>query len=158
VDDDVVEDRVPLVRLLTMAVTVALDELHGELARHGHGSLRPVHGYALNAVLSGHHTTSAMAPLLGMTKQGAARIVQHLVDGGYLDHGSDPDGDGRRKPLRLTARGTAVIKLSVQVQQRMEQDWAELTTPRTMASARRALEQAVTEGGRTGFPVVRPGW
>lgn len=147
---------IPLVRLLSMAVTVALDELHHELNAGGHPTLRPVHGYALNAVLNGNDTASAVAPLLAMTKQGAARVIQHLLNEGYLEYGT-ADGDARSKPLVLTSRGHDVIALSVSVQERIEEQWADVVGPRQMAGARRALEQAVRHG-RDELPAIRLGW
>lgn len=147
---------IPLVRLLSMAVTVALDELHRELDAGGHPTLRPVHGYALNAVLGGADTASAMAPHLGMTKQGAARVVQHLLDEGYVEH-VRTDADARSKPLVLTDRGRDVVALSVEAQERIEEHWAVLVGERGMAGARRALERAVRHG-RDDLPAVRLGW
>ncbi len=149
---------IPLVRLLSMAVTVALDELHHELNTHGHPTLRPVHGYALNAVLNGFTTASAMAPLLAMTKQGAARVVQHLLDEDYVDYADDdPTADARSKPLELTRRGRDVVALAVRVQQRIEADWVGVVGERRMVTTRRALEQVVTHG-RDELPAVRLGW
>jgi len=151
-------ERVPLVRLLSMAVTVALDELHTELARRGHPNLRPVHGYALNAVLNGHDTASALAPILSMTKQGAAKVVQMLLDEGYLVEGPVAGGDARRKPLALTPRGREVVELSEHVQDGIEEEWKRLAGARSVATTRRVLVQAVTEGGRSSPPPVRLGW
>ena len=148
--------EIPLVRLLSMAVTVSLDELHHELNANGHPTLRPVHGYALNAVLNGNNTASTMAPLLAMTKQGAARLIQHLLDEGYLEYGTAQD-DARSKPLVLTHRGREVIELSVGVQERIEQHWAEVVGQRQMAAARRTLERAVCHE-RTELPAIRLGW
>lgn len=148
--------EIPLVRLLSMAVTVALEELHGELNANGHPTLRPVHGYALNAVLSGNNTASAMAPLLAMTKQGAARLIQHLLDEGYLEYGT-AQGDARSKPLVLTARGQDVVALAVGVQDRIEQHWADVVGQRQMAAARRTLERAVRHD-RADLPAIRLGW
>lgn len=147
---------IPLVRLLSMAVTVALDELHHELNAGGHPTLRPVHGYALNAVLNGTNTASAMAPLLAMTKQGAARVIQHLLDEGYLEYGT-ADGDARSKPLVLTARGHDVIALAVRVQERIEEHWSDVVGAPQMAGARRVLERAVLHG-RDDLPAIRLGW
>jgi DNA-binding MarR family transcriptional regulator len=155
VDD--VQD-IPLVRLLSMAVTVALDELHRELNRNGHPTLRPVHGYALNAVLNGHDTASAIAPLLAMTKQGAARVVQHLLDERYLKYEtSAAASDARSKPLVLTPRGREVVALSVAVQDQIEQQWVEVVGAPQMSTARRALEEAVRHG-RIELPPIRFGW
>lgn len=148
----------PLVRLLSMAVTVALEELHTELAARGHGTLRPAHGYALNAVLNGHTTASEIAPLLGMTKQGAAKLVQALVDEGYLRFDDTSSEDGRRKPLALTARGHDAVQVSVDIQDKIEQEWAELVGPRRMSTARTALERAVTSATDGDYPPVRLGW
>jgi DNA-binding MarR family transcriptional regulator len=147
---------IPLVRLLSMAVTVALDELHHELNANGHPTLRPVHGYALNAVLNGNNTASAMAPLLAMTKQGAARVIQHLLDEGYVEYGTAV-GDARSKPLVLTRRGHEVVTLAVGVQERIEEHWAGIVGERQMAGARRALERAVRHG-RDELPAIRLGW
>ena len=71
---------IPLVRLPSMTVTAALDEVHHELNDNGHPGLRPVHRYGSNAVLNGHDNAGKMAPLLGMTKQGAAPVVGPLID------------------------------------------------------------------------------
>ncbi len=148
----------PLVRLLSMAVTVALEELHTELHERGHGTLRPAHGYALNAVLNGRDTVSEMAPLLGMTKQGAAKLVQALIDEDYLAIDEAGGADARRKPLVLTARGHEAVQVSVDIQDRIEREWAELVGPRRMASTRAALERAVTHAAGGGYPPVRLGW
>jgi hypothetical protein len=131
---------VPLVRLLSMAVTVALEELHAELHDRGHGSLRPAHGYALN----------------GMTKQGAAKLVQTLIEEGYLAI-DDAGEDARRKPLRLTDKGQDAVRVSVEIQDRIEGEWADLVGPRRMSSTRTALERAVTNAVDGGYPPVRLG-
>jgi DNA-binding MarR family transcriptional regulator len=152
-------DHIPLVRLLSMAVTSGLDDLHAELARRGHATLRPVHGYALNAVDGGCATASELGPRLGMTKQGAAKVLQHLVDEGYVaqDAGSE---DARRKPHRLTARGRRVVALSIEVQDRIERQWTEVAGARRSAAMREALERVVsTHVSADGeLPPVRPAW
>jgi DNA-binding MarR family transcriptional regulator len=148
---------VPLVRLLSMAVTVALEELHEELESRGHGVLRPAHGYAMNAVLNGRNTASQIGPLLGMTKQGAAKLVQTLVDEGYLVF-EDSTDDGRRKPLSLTDKGLEAVRVSVEIQERIEQEWASIVGPRRMSTTRTALEEAVRAVGEGELPPVRSGW
>lgn len=147
---------IPLVRLLSMAMTVSLEELHHELHANGHPGLRPVHGFALNAVLNGRSTASAMAPQLGMTKQGAARVIAHLLDEGYVAYGA-AGTDARSKPVELTARGKDAVAVAVRAQERIEADWAGVVGPRQMAAARRVLEEAVRHG-RDELPAVRLGW
>jgi DNA-binding MarR family transcriptional regulator len=150
-------DDVPLVRLLSMAVTVALESLHEELARAGHPELRPAHGYALHAISTGVDTASALGPLLGMTKQGAAKLLGTLVEGGYVEVGAATD-DARRKPLTLTERGRAAVATSVAIQREIERRWAETVGPRRMDTVRTALQEAVRAESGGSLPPVRPAW
>jgi DNA-binding MarR family transcriptional regulator len=137
-----------------MAVSVGLEELHDELARRGHPSFRPAHGYALLAILDGLDTASAIAPRLGVTKQGAAKLLQWLLDEKYVAHTAVEGGDARRRPVVLTDRGRDVIRLSGEVQAALEERWARAVGERRMATARRVLEEAL--GERT--VVTRPPW
>jgi len=151
-------DTVPFVRLLSMAVSAALEELHRELAEQGHPHLRPAHGYALNAILNGYSTASTIAPRLGMTKQGAAKLLQNLLDDGYVSFEEVEGGDGRRKPFMLTDLGREAINLSVAIQQRIEDDWSEVVGPRRMATTRKSLQSAVQAVSNGELPAVRPAW
>jgi DNA-binding MarR family transcriptional regulator len=150
-------DDVPLVRLLSMAVTVALESLHEDLARAGHPNLRPAHGYALHAVSTGVDTASRLAPLLGMSKQGAAKLLQTLVDEDYVEVGS-ASGDARRKPVVLTRRGRAAVEASVAIQHDIEQRWAAVVGPQEMQTLRATLRQAVLAESDGTLPPVRPAW
>jgi DNA-binding MarR family transcriptional regulator len=150
-------DDVPLVRLLSMAVTVALESLHEDLARVGHPNLRPAHGYALHAVSTGVDTASRLAPLLGMSKQGAAKLLQTLVDEDYVEVGS-ASGDARRKPVVLTRRGRAAVEASVAIQHDIEQRWAAVVGPQKMQTLRATLRQAVLAESDGTLPPVRPAW
>jgi DNA-binding MarR family transcriptional regulator len=148
---------VPFVRLLAMAVAVALESLHEALARAGHTTLRPAQGFALNAISTGADTASALAGRLGMTKQGAAKLVGALMDEGYVAPGTGHD-DGRRKPLILTPRGEAVVTTSVAIQEQIERRWAELVGPDRMSAVREALQAAVLAESGGVYPAVRPTW
>ena len=145
----------PIVRLLSTALTAALDELHAGMAAAGHPALRPIDGYALNAILNGRVTASAIAPRLGMTKQGVAKVLTGLAAEGYVAAGEDAE-DARSKPFRLTARGRDAVALSVRLQDELEARWAELSGARRLASTRAALEDLAGEGPIGGF-AYRPG-
>jgi DNA-binding MarR family transcriptional regulator len=149
--------QVPLVRLLSMAVAVGLDELHEELAAAGHPDLRPVHGFALNAVRGGARTASELARALRMTKQGAAKIAGTLVARGYLEP-VPAAGDARAKPLTLTARGRAAIEASEAIQERIERRWAAAVGDDVVRAVRAGLLSSVLaeNGGR--LPSPRPAW
>ncbi len=150
-------DDVPFVRLLAMAAAVAVESLHADLAAAGHATLRPAQGFALNAISTGVETASALATRLGMTKQGAAKILRALMDEGYVRLGAGHD-DGRRKPLILTPRGAEVVKTSVAIQQHMERRWAGLVGPERMDAVREALRDAVLAENNGVYPAVRPPW
>lgn len=146
----------PLVRLLSLAVTEGLTKLHDELTSRGHPGFRPAHGYALLAILDGHDTASAVAPRLGITKQGAAKLLQWLLDEGYVAHLDRSTGDARRRPLAVTPRGREVVRLSAEVQAQLEEQWAALVGPRRMGTSRKVLEEVVAASSVDG--VTRPGW
>jgi DNA-binding MarR family transcriptional regulator len=150
-------DRVPLVRLLSMAVAVGLDSLHAELAAAGHPALRPVHGFALNAVSAGADTASALARALGMTKQGAAKIAAMLVGEGYAEFRTTPE-DARRKPLVLTARGRSAVAASMAIQDEIERRWASVVGAEAMESLRTTLVAAVLAETGGALPSPRPAW
>ena len=146
----------PIARVLSSVLTVVLDELHAGLAAAGHPTLRPVDGYALNAIMSGHTKASAIAPRLGMTKQGASKVLRGLVDEGYVEVGEDA-GDARSKPFTLTDRGRDAIALSVRLQRDIEARWAELSGPRRLGTARAVLEDLADDQPAVGLafrPVV----
>jgi DNA-binding MarR family transcriptional regulator len=149
------EEHVPLVRLLSMAVAVGLDALHEELAAAGHPDLRPVHGFALNAVSGGAGTASELARALRMTKQGAAKMIATLVEGGYLEITTAAD-DARRKPLVLTLRGRSAVETSVTIQRAIEQRWAATIGDGAMRTLRAGLLDAVLAENGGSLPSPRP--
>jgi len=148
--------EIPLVRLLSMAVTAGLEELHEELTRNGHPGFRPAHGYALLAILDGLDTASDVAPRLGITKQGAAKLLQWLLEEEYVAYSDARSGDARRRPVVVTERGRAVVQLSADVQAGIEARWAAQVGERRMATARRVLEAAAVTS--SAMSVTRPPW
>ena len=151
------EGEVPLVRLLSMALAVGLESLHDDLAAAGHPALRPAHGYALNAISTGTDSASALAPRLGMTKQGAAKLLQALTAEGYVEQLAAAD-DARRRPYALTARGRAAVAASVAIQHRIEARWAQALGQQRLRTMRTALLQAVLAESDGELPPLRPSW
>jgi DNA-binding MarR family transcriptional regulator len=153
----VVEDE-PLARLMTLAVRLVIDDMHERLAARGHPELRPAHGYVLHAASKGT-TASEVAALLGMTKQGAAKVIEELEELGYVDRDRAPRGDRRARPVHLTRRGRAALDTAAGIQRAIEAEWTELAGTRAMAGLRTALEKvlaaAETEGA---LPPLRPAW
>jgi DNA-binding MarR family transcriptional regulator len=148
---------VPIARLLAAATRMTIESLHGELAGLGHGDLRPAHGYALNAVGEQGTTTARLAADLGMTKQGAAKLVATLVRDGYLAR-SEHAGDARARLLTLTPRGRELLASAERIQRELEARWAHAAGPEDVAALRRALEVVVDERFGAGPPPLRPIW
>lgn len=150
-------ETVPLARLLAMAMRAMVDEIHDGLRSAGHPDLRPAHGFVLNAVGATGTTAGELAALLGMTKQGAAKIVDTLVALGYVRR-REHSVDRRARLLTLTARGQAALTEAVAVQRRVERQWAERLGQADMAVLRRCLEASVAAGPGGEPPPLRPVW
>jgi len=94
-----------------------VDDLHDELARRGHPHVRPVHGFALQALGPDGATASELAVLLGVSKQAAGKTVNGLAALGYVERTTDP-GDARRRTVVVTASGQEVLRLSAEIFER----------------------------------------
>ena len=82
--------------------------LHDDLATHGYDDLARSDGYVFRALADSTLTTSALAGRLGITKQGAGQIVEHMTRRGYLTTRPHPD-DARARLLELSARGRGAL-------------------------------------------------
>jgi DNA-binding MarR family transcriptional regulator len=142
----------PLARLLATVFREAVDQMNEELRGRGHEELRPVHGFMLNLVADGT-TTSELAAQLGVTKQGAAKLVTSLVETGYLDRQPHPS-DRRATLITLTPRGRDALAAAAAAQRRVEIRWAEMLGNDQMKTLRSALEQLAEQSHAT----IRPTW
>jgi DNA-binding MarR family transcriptional regulator len=97
--------------LLLGAFRSVIDELHGTLARSGHGDARPLHGFALQAIGPDGTTASELGRRMGVSKQAAAKTVAALERVGYVCRERDRE-DGRAVRLLRTPRGEEVLSLS----------------------------------------------
>ncbi|MEU6015551.1 MarR family transcriptional regulator [Streptomyces sp. NPDC047515] len=131
-----------------------IDELHRELAERGHPDVRPAYGFALQAVGRDGATASEIGRRLGVSKQAAGKTVEKLEGLGYVERVDDPR-DGRRKLVRLTARGVDVLVASAEGFDRLRAEWV-----RALGEGRvRALEddlRAMVPAGA--FRLDVPGW
>jgi DNA-binding MarR family transcriptional regulator len=79
------------------------------MAEAGHPGVRPTHGYVFQHLIPGPARVTELAPKLGMTPQGASKLVGELERLGYVERRADPT-DGRNRLVALTARGWAAIE------------------------------------------------
>ncbi|WP_298328256.1 MarR family transcriptional regulator [Haloactinopolyspora sp.] len=106
---------------LLLAFRGLIDALHAELARQGHPHVRPMHGFALQA-LAGGATAAELGRRLGVSKQAAGKTIDALERLGYVERGTDP-GDARRKVARVTDRGFDVLTRSATVLDDLRGEW-----------------------------------
>src|SRR4051794_8541645 len=84
--------------------TQLVDEIQAGVVARGFDDVSPTHGFAFVRISSGPATTSDVAEHLGVTKQAASQLVEHLVRRGYVRREHDPR-DARARLLVLTDRG-----------------------------------------------------
>jgi DNA-binding MarR family transcriptional regulator len=97
-----------LALLLLGGFRTLVDAARAELAERGYPDVRPSHEFAMRAIDAGADNASDLGRRMSMTKQAAARIVELLLEDGYIARDADPR-DARRKRLVVTPRGHAMM-------------------------------------------------
>ncbi|MEC3955384.1 MarR family transcriptional regulator [Nocardia sp. CDC153] len=95
--------------LLGQAYESFVRQLHAHLAEHGHEMLGASYGYVLRSLAESPRTASQLGEQLGITAQGAAKVVDEMVRHGYLERRPDP-ADKRAKLLHLAPRGEDMLR------------------------------------------------
>ena len=131
--------------------TQLVEGVQAGVAESGFDDVRPVHGFAFARLSESPATTAQLAEHLGITKQAASELVQHLVDRGYLTRVVDPT-DRRGRLLVLTERGHDCTRAAQAAASRTVAGWEQRLTPDQVAGFRDALT-AVASPGR-----IRPAW
>jgi DNA-binding MarR family transcriptional regulator len=109
--------------LLAAAFRAVIDGLHERLAEQGHPDVRPIHGFALQAIGPDGATVSELGRRLAVSKQAAAKTATGLERLGYvarLDHPTD----GRAVQLLRSRRGEELLSLSAQIFGQLRAGWA----------------------------------
>lgn len=128
-----------------------VDGVQTGLAARGFTDVRPVHGFAFAAISGADTTTTGLAAALGVTKQAAAQLVEHLVDCGYITRRPDPR-DGRAQLLILTDCGHACTAAAEQAAADVVEGWRSQVSTTTFAAFTQVLD-TIAEPGR-----LRPAW
>lgn len=128
-----------------------VDGIQDGLARRGFDDVRPAHGFAFVRISAGDATTADLATYLGVTKQAASQLVDHLVRRGYLTREPDPT-DARARLLRLTGRGQACTLAAEDAAAETVVAWRGQLEPAEFASLEVALRKIVVPGR------LRPSW
>ncbi|MGW8887388.1 MarR family winged helix-turn-helix transcriptional regulator [Streptomyces sp. NPDC055749] len=131
-----------------------IDELHRELAAHGHPDARPAYGFALQAVGRDGASASEIGRRLGVSKQAAGKTVEKLEALGYVERVDDPQ-DGRRKLVRLAPRGIDMLVRSAREFDRIRAEWVAALGSERVAAMEADLRAMAPAGA---FRLDAAGW
>ncbi|MGD9702137.1 MAG: MarR family winged helix-turn-helix transcriptional regulator [Acidimicrobiia bacterium] len=146
---------VPIARLLAMAYRTLIDTLHARLRAEDWTDVRRAYGFVLLATRSEPTTVTDLAELLGVTKQAASKLVESMVDSGYLLRTTDPD-DARIKRIALAERGRRLLQAVERIYTDLEGEWAAVIGVRSVEQIRRSLTAVLLATHDGELPVVRP--
>jgi DNA-binding MarR family transcriptional regulator len=115
-----------------------------ELARHGAGDLTGGPAKALPHVPPEGIPVGVLADRVGVRKQTMAEAVEQLVATGYAKTIANP-ADGRSRLVKLTPKGLRARPLAVHAGDRVEANWARLTSKEDLETLRRLLHELMQQ-------------
>lgn len=130
--------------LLGQAYQSFVQQLHAHLAEHGHEVLGASYGYVLRALAESPRTASQLGEQLGITAQGAAKVVDEMVRHGYVERRPDP-ADKRAKLLHLAPRGEDMLRTVRDFHAAYEQRLADRVGTAEVATTRAVLGEIKDE-------------
>lgn len=125
-----------------------------ELAARGYDDVRPVHDFAMRAIVSGADNASELGRRLSVSKQAAAKTLAVLVERGYVATEVDPD-DARRKRIAVTPLGFEVMREGEAIFDRQHAELAQVLGADALALLEEQLRVVV---GDAPVRVDAPGW
>jgi DNA-binding MarR family transcriptional regulator len=135
----------PLIGLLLRLVYQQYAQnIEAALHEKGFGDIRPAHANVFPFVPPEGITVSGLAELASVRKQTMAEAVEQLEGMGYVERRPNPR-DRRSRLVFLTARGASVKPVTHATAARVEQQWAELTSPEELEALRASLLHLLTE-------------
>jgi len=135
----------PLIGLLLRLVYQQYaQDIHAALREAGFGDIGPAHANVFPFVPPEGITVSGLAELARVRKQTMAQAVEQLECMGYVERRPNP-GDRRSRLVFLTARGASVKPVTHATAARVEERWAELTSPEELEALRVSLLRLLSE-------------
>jgi DNA-binding MarR family transcriptional regulator len=119
-------------------------DIDAALSEAGFGDLRPAHANVFPFLPADGMSVSGLAELAQVRKQTMAEAVDQLERMGYVERRPDPR-DRRSRLVFLTERGASVKPVTHATAARVEERWAELTSPEELEALRAALLRLLTE-------------
>lgn len=152
--DQVSRSGADLALLLLGAYRRLVDDAVAELAARGYPDVRPVHDFAMRAILAGADNASELGRRMSVSKQAAAKTIATLLDRGYVARDTDPQ-DARRKRIEVTPLGLEVMSAGESIFDDLRQGWADQIGSRELATLERQLTEIV---GDARVRSEAPGW
>jgi DNA-binding MarR family transcriptional regulator len=135
----------PLIGLLLRLIHQQYaQDIHAALREAGFGDIRPNHSNVFPFVPPEGITVSELADLARVRKQTMAQAVDQLERMGYVERRPNPR-DRRSRLVFLTERGAAVKPVTHATAARVEEQWAQLTSPEDLEALRASLLRLLTE-------------
>jgi DNA-binding MarR family transcriptional regulator len=141
------ENATDLGILLGLALQTFSDALRAEIAAEGFDDLGGAYGYVFRALARESLQLNELADQLGMTAQGASKLVSEMEARKYVERRPDPE-DGRAKRLRLATRGRAALAFARKFHATYERRLCAELGERHVATLRRVLDHMVSSGGK----------
>src|SRR5262245_36933517 len=137
-------DRPLIGLLLPLVYQHYAQDSDAALREAGFGDIRPPHANVFPFVPPEGITVTELADLARVRKQTMAEAVEQLERMGYVERRPNPR-DRRSRLVFLTPRGPAVRPVTHAAAARVEERWAELTSPEEQASLRATLLRLLTK-------------
>ncbi|MFF3543776.1 MarR family winged helix-turn-helix transcriptional regulator [Streptomyces platensis] len=145
------DDALALSALVLALSGQLVQEIHEQVSRQGFEDLRPAHGFAFARISAGGATQADLAEHLGVSKQGAAQLVEELVRKGYVARQPHPR-DARAKLLDLTEKGRAATRAADEAARTAVAPWRETLGEVRFAELVSDLNRIAPRGP------IRPSW
>jgi DNA-binding MarR family transcriptional regulator len=129
--------------LLGLAYQTLVRELNEHMAAAGF-DIKTQYGYVFRALLKEDLTSTKFGARLGMTTQGAAKLIDEMERLGYVEKHPDPT-DARVRVLRLADRGRRAVAEARKFHQAFEDRLAERYGTEDAAALRRVLVALVDD-------------
>jgi DNA-binding MarR family transcriptional regulator len=113
-------------------------DIDAALREAGFGDIRPGAANVFPFVSPDGITVSRLAELARVRKQSMAQAIDQLERTGYVERRPNPR-DRRSRLVFLTPRGASVPPVTHAAAERVEQRWAQLTSPAELEALRASL-------------------
>jgi DNA-binding MarR family transcriptional regulator len=137
-------DRPVIGLLLRLVYQHYAQEMEAALRKAGFGDIRPAAANVFPFVPPEGITVSRLAELARVRKQSMAQAVDQLERTGYVERRPNP-ADHRSRLVFLTPRGASVPPVTHAAAERVEQRWAQLTSPGEFEALRASLLRLLAE-------------